>query len=313
VPYFHVVFTLPTAIAEIAFHNKDVVYRILFKAAAETLRLIAADPKHLGAPFGAIAVLHTGGQNLHHHPHVHCIVPGGGPSPEPAPAKAGGRRWVACRPHFFLPVPVLKKLFRRLFLERLQAAFDAATLTFFTDFAALNSPTAFARHLASLRRTPWVVYVKAPFAGPEHVIAYLARYTHRVAIVNSRLLSLKDGCVSFRCKDYRHPGKSKIMTLAAEEFIRRFLLHVVPDGFHRIRHYGSLANGHRTAKLGLCRQLLALPPALPSAATVDNPQPSEPDTPHSLRLCPCCGGRMLVIALLPRAAPPAGPRPWNTS
>ena len=306
VPYFHVVFTLPAPIAEIAFHNKEVVYGILFKAASETLRIIAGDPKHLGAQIGLIAVLHTWGQNLHHHPHLHCIVPGGGPSPD-------GRRWVACRPRFFLPVPVLKKLFRRLFLEELQAAFDRGALAFFTDLAALNSPTAFARHLAALRRTPWVVYAKAPFAGPEQVLAYLARYTHRVAIANSRLLSLKDGCVSFRWTDYRHPGKRKVMTLTAEEFIRRFLLHVLPDGFHRIRHYGYLANGHRAAKLALCRQLLAVAAPLRSAAALDNREPSEPATDHPVHLCPCCGSRMLLIALLPRAILPARPHPWNTS
>ncbi len=306
VPYFHLVFTLPAPIAEIAFHNKEVVYGILFTAVAETLRLIAGDPKHLGAQSGLIAVLHTWGQNLHHHPHLHCIVPGGGPSLD-------GSRWVACRPRFFLPVPVLKKLFRRLFLERLQAAFEAGALRFFTDLAALDSPTAFARHLAPLRRTKWVVYAKAPFAGPEQVLAYLARYTHRVAIANSRLLSLKDGRVSFRWKDYRHPGKRKVMTLTAEEFIRRFLLHVLPDGFHRIRHYGYLANGHRAAKLALCRQLLAAPAALPSAPTADRPEPPAQTTDPSLHLCPCCGGRMVPIAVLPRAVPPARPHPWDTS
>jgi hypothetical protein len=306
VPYFHLVFTLPAPVREIAFHNKELVYGLLFKTVAETLHLIAADPKHLGAQIGAIAVLHTWGQNLHHHPHLHCIVPGGGPSPD-------GRRWMACRPRFFLPVPVLRKLFRRLFLQGLQAAFDAGKLSFFSDFAALNSSAAFTRHLAPLGRTTWVVYAKAPFAGPEQVLAYLARYTHRVAIANSRLVSLKDGCVSFRWKDYRQPGKRKVMTLTAEEFIRRFLLHVLPDGFHRVRHYGYLANGHRAAKLALCRQLLAAPATLQSAATVNNLQPSEPVTAQPVHLCPCCGGRMMPIALLPRAILPARPHRCDTS
>ena len=304
--YFHLVFTLPAALRHIAFHNKELVYGLLFKAAADTLRLIAADPKHLGAQVGAIAVLHSWGQNLHYHPHVHCIIPGGGPSPD-------GCRWIACRPRFFLPVPVLKKLFRRLFLDGLQAAFNAGKLSFFTDLAALNSAPAFTRFLAPLRRTQWVVYAKAPFAGPRQILAYLARYTHRVAIANSRLLSLKDGRVRFCWKDYRDPGKPKVMTLTAEEFIRRFLLHVLADGFHRIRHYGYLANGHRAAKLARCRQLLAVPPTQPPAATVDNPQPADPATGHPLHPCPRCGDRMLLIALLPRVAVPAHSHYCDTS
>ena len=241
VPYFHVVFTLPAPAAEIAFQNKAQVYAILFKTAAETLRMVAADPKHLGAEIGVVAVLHTWGQNLHHHPHVHCVVPGGGPSLD-------GTRWVGCRPGFFLPVRVLSRLFRRLFLQSLQAAFDAGDLGFFGNLAQLAQPTVFAQQLAILRRSEWVVYAKPPFGGPEQVLAYLGRYTHRVAISNSRLVSLIDGRAAFRWKDYRHHHKTKVMTLNVDEFIRRFLLHTLPDGFHRIRHYGFLANGHRQDK-----------------------------------------------------------------
>ncbi|TAN71948.1 MAG: IS91 family transposase [Magnetospirillum sp.] len=301
VPYFHVVFTLPTEIAAIAFHNKAVVYDILFKAANETLRTIAADPRHLGAELGVVAVLHTWGQALQHHPHLHCIVPAGGLSPKPAPA-AGGSRWVACRPGFFLPVKVLSRLFRRRFLDLLLEAYRAGRLSFFSDIADLADPAAFARHLAPLRRAEWVVYAKPPFGGPEQVLAYLGRYTHRVAIANSRLVTIEDGRVHFRWKDYRHHDTQKIMGLEAGEFIRRFLLHVLPDGFHRIRHYGFLANGHRAARLETCRRLLAVPP-LPTA------QPEEPDdyrshlfrlTGHDLRRCPCCGGTMAPFALIPR-------------
>ena len=302
VQYFHVVFTLPAPVAEIAFQNKATVYAILFRAAAETLRRIAADPKHLGAEIGLVAVLHTWGQNLHHHPHLHCVVPGGGPALD-------GTRWIACRPGFFLPVRVLSRLFRRLFLEDLQIAFDSGGLGFFGELAELAEPAAFAGCLAELRRVEWVVYAKPPFGGPEQVLAYLGRYTHRVAIANSRLVSLTDGRVGFRWKDYRHHGKSKIMILHAEEFIRRFLLHTLPDGFHRIRHYGFLANGHRAEKLALCRNLLAV--AAPSA----NPEP----IPHhreqaamALDLCPCCGGTMIPLGPLPRPAP-CHPSFWSDS
>ena len=235
VPYFHVVFTLPASAAEIAFQNKAAVYAILFKAAAETLSTIAADPRHLGAEIGFVAVLHTWGQNLQHHPHVHCLVPGGGLSSD-------GTRWVSCRPGFFLPVRVLSRLFRRLFLEKLGAAFEAGKLGFFGALAGLADRAVFARRLAELRRREWVVYAKRPFAGPAAVLAYLGRYTHRVAIANSRLVALAGDQVSFRWRDYRHHNKNKVMTLAADEFIRRFLLHALPDGFHRIRHYGFLAN-----------------------------------------------------------------------
>ena len=291
VPYFHVVFTVPAPVAEIAFQNKQTVYAILFRAAAETLRTIAADPKHLGAELGVIAVLHTWGQNLHHHPHVHCVVPGGGPSP-------GGTRWIGCRPGFFLPVRVLSRLFRRLFLDQLHAAFEAGELGFFGDLAALAQPAVFARRLRELRRVEWVVYAKPPFGGPAQVLAYLGRYTQRVAIANSRLLSVTDDAVAFRWKDYRHHGKSKVMTLSADEFIRRFLLHTLPDGFHRIRHYGFLANGHRAAKLALCRTLLAVPPSQPALEPAADQATSTP-----FDRCPDCGGAMIILGPLPRPEP----------
>jgi hypothetical protein len=299
VPYYHVVFTIPPSAAEIAFQNKRVVYAILFRAAAEALRDIAADPRHLGAEIGAIAVLHSWGQTLHHHPHVHCIVPGGGLS-------ADQTRWVPCRPGFFLPVRVLSRRFCTLFLERMQAAFTAGALRFSGALAALAEPTAFAERLDALRAIAWVVYAKRPFAGPEQVLTYLGRYTHRVAIANSRLTRMHDDQVSFTWKDYRHHGKTKVMTLNADEFIRRFLLHAVPDGFHRIRHTGFLANGHRTAKLALCRALLAAP----------EPEPPAPETyrerhrrltGQALDICPDCGGPMHERGSLPRRPPLRAP------
>jgi hypothetical protein len=225
--YFHV-FTMPASIAEIAFQNKAIVYGILFKAAAETLRTIATDPNHLGAQIGLVAVLHTWGQNLHHHPHVHCVVPGGGPSLD-------GMRWVSCRPGFFLPVRVLSRLYRRLFLESLQAAFEAGALGFFSDLADLREPDAFAKFIGEMNQIEWIVHAKPPFGGPSQVLAYLGRYTHRVAIANSRIVTIENDQVAFRWKDYRHHDKAKVMTLAADEFIRRFLLHTLPDAFHRIR------------------------------------------------------------------------------
>jgi hypothetical protein len=291
VPYFHVVFTLPAPVAEIAFHNKATVYAILFRAAAETLQTIAADPKHLGAETGLVAVLHTWGQNLHHHPHVHCLVPGGGPSLDYT-------RWVTCRPGFFLPVRVLSRLFRRLFLDELRTAFAAGELGFFGELAALAEPAAFNRRLRELRRVEWVVYAKPPFGGPAQVLAYLGRYTHRVAIANSRLASLANAEVAFRWKDYRHHGKTKLMTLAADEFIRRFLLHTLPDGFHRIRHYGFLANRQRAAKLALCRRLLDAPSHEPPAEQVHDAVPS-----HRPDRCPTCGGAMVMLGVLARSAP----------
>jgi site-specific recombinase XerC len=257
------------------------------RTAAETLRAIAADPKHLGAEIGLVAVLHTWGQNLHHHPHVHCVVPGGGPSLD-------GTHWVACRPG--LPVRVLSRLFRRLFIDELRAAFEARHLGFFGDLAGLAQPAAFARRLRDLLRVEWVVYAKPPFGGPAQVLAYLGRYTHRVAISNARLVNVTDEHVAFRWKDYRHDGKTKVMTLEPFEFIRRFLLHALPDGFHRIRHYGFLANGHRTAKLAFCRSLLDMPS--PSAEQVEDVGP-----PRAPERCPCCGGVMIVLGILPRPAP----------
>ena len=288
VPYFHVVFTLPAAIGAIAYQNKAKVYGLLFTAAAETLTTIAADPKHLGADIGLTAVLHTWGQSLDHHPHVHCIVPGGGVSTD-------GVSWVRCRPNFFLPVRVLSRLFRRLFLEGLVAAFDAGELQFFSGLVALKDREAFQAYLAPLRTQEWVVFAKRPFAGPGQVLAYLARYTHRVAISNSRLVELTDEHVGFRWKDYREDGvaRRKIMQLPVGEFIRRFLLHVLPNGFHRIRHYGLFANGHRADKLALCRKLLEVP-STPTERGSDNlDQEAAPgnDAPP----CPCCGGRMKII------------------
>lgn len=231
------------------------------------------------------------GQTLQHHPHVHCVVPGGGPSLD-------GTRWIACRPGFFLPVRVLSRLFRRLFLEQLQAAFEASALGFFGDLAGLAEPAAFARRLYELRRVAWMVYAKPPFGGPAQVLAYLGRYTHRVAIANSRLVGVTDRHVAFRWRDYRQHGKAKLMTLAADEFIRRFLLHTLPDGFHRIRHYGFLANGHRAEKLALCRKLLDAPPPEPAAEPAEDAPPA-----HRHDRCPCCGGTMVVRTILPRLQP----------
>lgn len=290
VPYYHVVFTLPAAIGAIAYQNKAKVYALLFKAAAETLLTIGADPKHLGAEIGITAVLHTWGQNLDHHPHLHCIVPGGGLSPD-------GTSWIACRPGFFLPVRVLSRLFRRLFLKGLRALHRAGELSFHARLAELADADAFDRVLTPLRRSEWVVYAKRPFAGPSQVLAYLGRYTHRVAIANSRLVSMEDGEVRFRWKDYRQAGQAKVMALAAGEFIRRFLMHVLPDGFHRIRHYGLFANGHRREKLTQCRRLLGVVNVEPEplAASVPDSDEASAAITEELRPCPCCGGRMITI------------------
>ena len=293
--YFHVVFTLPEQIAPIAYQNKKVVYGILFRATAETLRTIAADPKHLGAEIGFFAVLHSWGQNLLHHPHLHCVVAGGGLSPD-------GTRWISCRPGFFLPVRVLSRLFRRLFLDYLIKAFDAGKLDFFSALEPLRERGAFLRHLAPTRATEWVVYAKRPFAGPEQVLDYVGRYTHRVAISNNRLLDIDTGKVTFRYKDYRHDSQQKTMTLDADEFIRRFLLHVLPDGFQRIRYYGFLGNRYREQKLARCRQLLGMPTCEPPAleATQDYRDRYEELTGNSLRECPACHhGRMVIVAILP--------------
>ena len=291
VPYYHVVFTLPAAIADIAYQNKAVIYDLLFKASAETLTTIAADPRHLGARVGITSVLHTWGSALTHHPHVHMIVPGGGISLD-------GQRWVSCRPGFFLPVRVLSRLFRRLFLEKLMASHAAGRLHFFGNHAPLADAQAFAAYLAPLRKTEWVVYAKRPFGGPEAVLAYLSRYTHRVAIANSRLIALHDNGITFKWKDYRAKGRErqKIMTLATGEFIRRFLIHVLPTGLHRIRHYGLLASGTRADNIARARELLAAsnPQAEPTVATVDPGKPT----------CPCCGGRMIIIEVFARGATP---------
>lgn len=302
VPYFHVVFTLPAPVSAIALQNKATVYAILFRAAAETLRAIAADPRHLGAEIGGVAVLHSWGQAMQHHPHVHCIVPGGGLSPDRT-------RWIACPPGFFLSVKVLGRLFRRLFLQHLAVAHAKGSLRFFGELAPLAEADAFAAHCARLRHIDWVVYAKRPFGGPEQVLAYLGRYTHRVAIANSRLVAMADGKVSFRWKDYRREARTKVMTLDAGEFMRRFLMHVLPPGFHRIRHFGFMANGHRAARLARCRHLLAEPAGanrrdehgvdLPRASATDRTPPLRQD--HDT--CPCCGGALFMIAALPRAPP----------
>src|SRR4051794_1226187 len=255
VPYFHVVFTVPEEIAAIAYQNKRVVYNILFRCTAETLTTIAADPKHLGAQIGFFAVLHTWGQNLHFHPHLHCVVPGGGPSRD-------GERWVACRPGFFLPVRVLSRLFRRLFLEALERSFDAGKLQLFGTMERLLDRACFSDFLTRAKSTEWVVYAKRPFAGPQQVLDYVGRYTHRVAISNNRLLDIDDDQVRFQWKDYRHRDRVKAMTLSADEFIRRFLLHVLPAGLQRIRYYGFLGSRRRQEKLALCRRLLGLPPSI---------------------------------------------------
>jgi Putative transposase/Transposase zinc-binding domain len=302
VPYFHLVFTLPDEVAALAYQNQSVVYAILFRAAAETLRTIAADPKHLGAEIGFLAVLHTWGQTLRYHPHLHCVVPGGGLSCE-------GQRWGACRPGFSLPVRVLSRLFRRLVLEYLQAAFDQHHLHFCAALQPLTAPQAFATYLAPLRAIEWVVYAKPPFGGPQQVLEYLGRYTHRIAIANQRLVSMENGTVAFRWRDYRHHNKLKTRTLTAEEFIRRFLLHVLPAGFQRLRHYGFLGNRARQAKLALCRQLLAVASPPPGSATPPGDYRSryEQVTGRSLEICPGCGiGRMVRVERLPavRAAWP---------
>jgi len=297
-PYFHVVYTVPAEIAAIAFQNKEVVYGILFQTTAETMRTIAADPQHLGAEIGFFAVLHTWGQTLQHHPHLHCVVPGGGISPD-------GQRWVSCRPRYFLPVPVLSCLFRRLFLESLQKAFDAGKLQFFGALEPLRDRRAFGRQWARAKTSKWVVYAKRPFAGPQQVLDYVGRYTHRVAISNHRLLEIENDQVRFEWKDYRTGGQVKTMTLSAEEFIRRFLLHVLPNGFQRIRYYGFLGNRYRQQKLDQCRRLLSMPmPDQPPPAPVEQDYRDryEDLTGASLRQCPQCQrGRMMVVALLPRS------------
>ncbi len=302
VDYYHVVFTLPAQISDIAYQNKAVVYGALLKAAAETLITIAQDPKHLGARIGLTAVLHTWGSALTHHPHVHMVVPGGGISPD-------GERWVSCRPGFFLPVRVLSRLFRRLFLEKLAAAHGAGRLHFFGDHRCLADARAFAAYLRPLRKIEWVVYAKRPFAGPEAVLAYLSRYTHRVAIANSRLVALDGNGVTFKWKDYRAKNRArhKTMTLEPGEFIRRFLIHTLPDGFHRIRHYGLFTNGGRTRNIARARELLDVPPPMREPDDSHTVEPGE--IPALAQPCPCCGGRMVIIETFERGAQPRAPPP----
>lgn len=300
VGYFHVVFTLPAEIGTIAFQNKALVYDLLFKAASETMQIIAADPKHLGARIGITAVLHSWGSALTHHPHIHMIVPGGGISLD-------AERWVSARPAFLLPVRVLGALFRRLFLTRLIALHQAGRLGFYGSMAPLAERRAFLRHLLPVRKKRWVVYAKPPFAGPEAVLAYLARYTHRIAISSSRLIGFDEAGVTFRYKDYRRSGidRQQVMTLSPDEFIRRFLLHALPRGFHRIRHYGLLASGTRKGNLERARQLLAIAPP----ATADMPvEPTDTRPP-----CPCCGGQMIIIEILKRRYQPRAPPPFVTA
>src|SRR3974390_2042271 len=291
VPYYHLVFTLPAAIADIAYQNKAVVYDLLFKVSAETMLTIAADPKHLGARIGITSVLHTWGSAMTHHPHVHMIVPGGGISVD-------GERWVSCRPGFFLSVRVLSRLFRRLFLEKLIAAHQAGRLSFFGNHTHLADAQSFTAYLAPLRKTEWIVYSKRPFGGPEAVLAYLSRYTHRVAIANSRLIAFDQQSVTFKWKDYRIEGhdRHKQMTLATDEFIRRFLIHVLPKGLHCIRHYGPFAKNACADNIARARELLAAtkPEGQPIAAAVDPNKPS----------CPCCGGRMIIIEVFERGCTP---------
>jgi hypothetical protein len=292
VPYFHVVFTLPAPIGDIAYQNKAVIYDLLFRASAETMVTIAADPKHLGASIGITAVLHTWGSAMTHHPHVHMIVPGGGISLD-------GLRWIIKRPDFLLPVRVLSKLFRRLMIDKLMAAHTAGRLMFHGAHAALVNAKAFTAYLAPLKRTRWYVHAKRPLAGPKAVLAYLSRYTHRVAISNRRLIEADAKTVTFKVKDYRvnGPGRYKTMTLDAPEFIRRFLIHVLPKGFHRIRHYGLLASGVKADNLALARKLLAIAPPAPE------PEDAGCEPPTAPKPCPCCGSAMRIIEVFEAGEP----------
>jgi Zn finger protein HypA/HybF involved in hydrogenase expression len=284
VPYYHMVFTVPAPVADLAYQNKEVIYDILFRASAETMLTIAADTKHLGARIGITSVLHSWGSAMTHHPHVHMIVPGGGISLD-------GTRWVSCKPGFFLPVRVLSRLYRRLFLEMLIAAHKADRLQFFNGHAALADFKTFAAWVSALRQIEWVTYAKRPFGGPEPVLAYLSRYTHRIAISNRRLVAWDDTGVTFKCKDYRlqGPDRYKTMTLRVGEFIRRFLMHVLPKRFHRIRHYGLFANGARAENITRARELLKV-----AAADREPASTNTDDLVHSHR-CPCCGGRMIIV------------------
>ncbi len=296
VPYFHVVFTLPARIAAIAYQNKAVVYDLLFKASSQTMRTIAADPKRLGVKIGFTSVLHTWGSAMTHHPHVHMIVPGGGISLD-------GTRWIGCRPNYLLPVKLLSRLFRRLMLEMLLAAHDAGRLQFFGDHAHLAGKAAFKAYLAPLHRTKWFVYSKRPFAGSRQMLAYLSRYTHRVPISNSRLIAADATGVTFSYKDYRIEGPGRYKTLKPDEFIRRFLMHVLPNGFHRIRHYGLLASGTKTETIERARQLIAA--ATPAQTAPTQPAPDNAAaTDDSTNPCPCCGGRMITIETFKRGSTP---------
>jgi len=297
VPYFHLVFSLPARIADIAYQNKAVIYDLLFRASSETMLTIAADPKHLGARIGILSVLHTWGSALTHHPHVHMIVPGGG-------ILLDRKRWVSCRPSFFLSVRVLSRLFRRLFLGQLTAAHAAGKLQFFGNHAPLSDAKAFAAYVAPLRKGKWVVYSKRPFGGPKEVLRYLACYTHRVAISNRRLIACDDKGVTFKWKDYRieGPERYKLMTLATHEFIRRFLMHVLPSGFHRIRYYGLLASGKRAENITHARELLTLPILPMEAIKAATTSAEEPQTPK--HACPCCSGRMIIIETFARGCQP---------
>ncbi len=297
VAYFHVVFTVPAEIGNLAYQNKAVIYNLLFKAAAETLLTIGADPKHLGARLGLTAVLHTWGSAMTHHPHLHCIVPGGGLSLD-------GVRWLACRPNFFLPVRVLSRLFRRLFLGQLGELHAGGQLAFFGQYQGLEDPHAFAEFLTALRKREWVVDARPPFAGPAAVLEYLARYTHRVAIANSRLITFDQQRVSFKWKDYRAQQENRYKTLSLEtgEFIRRFLIHVLPHGFHRIRHYGLFANGGRTENLAKVRALLGIE----TSQDVNDNDNTDEATPDWLR-CPSCGGAMHIIDTFEPGHAPCAP------
>ncbi len=301
--YFHVVFTLPEPLAKLSLQNKRQMYNLLFRATAETLQTIAADPRHLGAQIGFFCVLHTWGQTLTAHPHLHCVVPGGGISLD-------GRRWIACRPGFFLPVKVLSRRFRKLYLQYLEQAYAAGKLQFHGDLEQLADAQNFARYLAPLAETEWVVYAKPPFGGPERVLDYLGRYTHRIAISNNRLIELKDGRVTFAYKDYKHEQRQKVMTLSADEFLRRFLMHVLPDGFQRIRHYGLLGNRHRAENLARCRELLGV--VTPTIETQrDYRERYRQLTGQDPLRCPQCQiGEMLRIAVLPAQVLTAG---WDSS
>ena len=298
--YFHVVFTLPAPLAALALQNKREMYDLLFRATADTLQSIAADPKHLGAQIGFFCILHSWGQTLNFHPHLHCVVPGGGISMD-------GSRWIACPPGFFLPVNVLSCRFRNLFLRYLERSYTAGKLQFFGELQSLSDPKSFAKYLAPLKDSEWVVYAKAPFGGPDRVLDYLGRYTHRVAISNNRLKEFTDGQVSFTYKDYKKDyqdeQRHKVMTLSADEFLRRFLLHVLPDSFQRIRHYGLLSNHHRAENLVRCRELLAMPvPTLQPPR--DYRERWQQLTGHDPSQCPQCrSGRMVRIAILPVGSP----------